>query len=80
VAADETIRAAKRGAEREQQKRFQEMGKTNAIFAHMPFFPTPPPFADNHFIEQTRQLIEILWQPVTNGGRKKFKRGFGDSG
>jgi serine/threonine protein kinase len=44
----------------EQQKRFQEMGKTNAIFAHMPFFPAPPPFADNHFIGQTRQLIEIL--------------------
>jgi serine/threonine protein kinase len=55
----------------EQQKRFQEMGKTNAIFAHMPFFPTPPPFADNHFIEQTRQLVKIL---VATGDKSEAEK------
>ena len=44
----------------EQRKRFQEMAKTNSLYAHLPVLPTPPPFADDHFVAQTRQLIEIL--------------------
>jgi hypothetical protein len=57
-----------RNAERseEQRKRFEEMAKTNAAFTHLPVFPSPPPFADNNFIAQTRQLIEIL---VGTGGK-----------
>jgi type II secretory pathway pseudopilin PulG len=55
----------------EQRKRIEEMAKTNSVFAHLPFFPTPPPFADKHFIEQTRQLIEIL---VATGGQLDAKR------
>lgn len=48
-------------ARREEQKeRFQAMAKTNALFAHMPDFPAPPPFADINFVGQVRQLIEIL--------------------
>ncbi len=46
---------------REQEKqRFQAMAKTNPAFAHIPVLPEPPPFADNNFVGQTRQLIEIL--------------------
>ena len=44
----------------EQRKRFQEMAKTNSLYAHLPQFPSPPPFADQNFAAQTRQLIEIL--------------------
>jgi hypothetical protein len=44
----------------EQRKRFQEMAKTNSLYAHLPFLPEPPPFADKNFVGQTRQLIEIL--------------------
>jgi hypothetical protein len=48
-------------ARREEQKeRFQAMAKTNALFAQIPDFPSPPPFADDNFVRQTRQLIEIL--------------------
>jgi serine/threonine protein kinase len=54
-------------ARREEQKeRFQAMAKTNAMFAHIPEFPAPPPFADDNFVQQTRQLIEIL---VVAGGK-----------
>ncbi len=46
---------------REQEKqRFQAMAKTNPAFAHIPVLPEPPPFAENNFVGQTRQLIEIL--------------------
>ena len=46
---------------REQEKeRFQAMAKTNPAFAHLPDFPVPPPFADNNFVGQTRELIEVL--------------------
>ena len=46
---------------REQEKeRFQAMAKTNPAFAHFPNFPAPPLFADNNFVRQTRELIEIL--------------------
>ncbi len=44
----------------EQKERLQAMAKTNSLFAHMPVLPAPPPFADNNFVQQTRQLIEIL--------------------
>jgi serine/threonine protein kinase/tetratricopeptide (TPR) repeat protein len=44
----------------EQQKRFHETAKTNSLYAHLPVFPSPPPFADNNFVSQARQLIEIL--------------------
>lgn len=44
----------------ENQKRFGEMGKTNPIFARMPPMPQPPKMADNNFVGQTRQLIQIL--------------------
>ena len=48
-------------ARREEQKeRFQAMGKTNAMFANIPEFPGPPPFADGNFVGQTRQMILIL--------------------
>ena len=55
----------------EQRKHFQEMAKTNSAFAHLPVFPTPPPFADNHFVEQARQLIEIL---VATGGQSDAEK------
>jgi hypothetical protein len=42
----------------EQTKRLSEMAKTNSLFAQVPFLP--PPFADQHFVTQTRQLVEIL--------------------
>jgi hypothetical protein len=42
----------------EQRKRFQEMAKTNPAFAHP--FPELPKFADENFVKQMRQLIEIL--------------------
>ncbi|MGD0744476.1 MAG: protein kinase [Verrucomicrobiota bacterium] len=52
---------------REQDKeRLQAMAKTNPAFAHFPPVPEPPPFADNHFVGQTRELIEIL----VGAGRK----------
>jgi type II secretory pathway pseudopilin PulG len=46
----------------EQNKRFQEMAKTNSTYANLPrpFMPELPKFADNNFIGQTRTLIEIL--------------------
>jgi serine/threonine protein kinase/photosystem II stability/assembly factor-like uncharacterized protein len=38
------------------------MARTNGLFAKgpVPFLPELPKFADNHFVDQTRQLIEIL--------------------
>ncbi len=42
------------------RKRFQAMATTNPAFAHPPFMPEPPKFADDNFVGQTRQLIEIL--------------------
>jgi hypothetical protein len=47
-------------ARREQTKQFQEMIKTNPLYAHLPMLPAPPKFADNNFVGQARQLIEIL--------------------
>lgn len=44
----------------EEQERLRAMAKTNAIFAQVGDFPVPPPFADNNFVGQIRQLIEIL--------------------
>ena len=43
-------------------ERLEAMAKTNALFANgpVPFLPELPKFADQHFIDQTRQLIEIL--------------------
>jgi serine/threonine protein kinase/Flp pilus assembly protein TadD/photosystem II stability/assembly factor-like uncharacterized protein len=40
----------------------EAMAKTNGLFAKgpVPFLPELPEFADNHFVDQTRQLIEIL--------------------
>jgi hypothetical protein len=48
------------------QKRFQVMAKTNSAFLIPPAIPAPPKFADNNFVGQTRQLIEIL----VGAGRK----------
>ena len=45
---------------REQMKQFQEMAKTNPLYAHVPILPEPPKFADDNFVGQARQLIEIL--------------------
>ena len=48
---------------REQSERHKAMAKTNSAYTSLaaPFdLPTPPPYADPRFIEQTRQLIEIL--------------------
>ncbi|MEI9961731.1 MAG: protein kinase [Limisphaerales bacterium] len=42
----------------EQRKRLQEMAKTNSAFAHP--FPKLPKFADENFVKQTRELIEVL--------------------
>jgi hypothetical protein len=47
-------------ARREQMKQFQEMAKTNPLYAHLPLLAAPPKFADKNFVGQTRQLIEIL--------------------
>jgi len=44
----------------ELRKRFQAMATTNPAFARPPFMPEPPKFADDNFVGQTRQLIEIL--------------------
>jgi hypothetical protein len=44
----------------EHRKRFEQMGKTNPAFAHLPSLPEPPKLADNNFVRDTRQLIEIL--------------------
>ncbi len=57
----------------EQRKRFEAMAKTNAVFAHMPVFPAPPPFADNNFVGQTRQLIEILVATGSNADAQKIQ-------
>ena len=45
---------------REQMKQIQEMTKTDPLYAHLPTLPEPPKFADENFVGQTRQLIEIL--------------------
>jgi serine/threonine protein kinase len=50
----------------EQRERFQALAKTNKLFAHVPDFPAPPPFADDNFVRQTRELIEIL---IATGGK-----------
>jgi serine/threonine protein kinase/tetratricopeptide (TPR) repeat protein len=51
---DEDVRRA------DQKKRFEEMAKSNPAFAHLPALPEPSKMADNNFVGQTRQLIEIL--------------------
>lgn len=48
-----------------QKELYQAMARTNAFFAHIPDSPTPPPFADNYFVQQIRKLILIL---VATGG------------
>jgi tetratricopeptide (TPR) repeat protein len=50
----------------EQRERFQALAKTNKMFAHVPDFPAPPPFADDNFVRQTRELIEVL---IATGGK-----------
>ena len=48
---------------REQSERYKAMAKTNSAYTSLAStfdLPAPPPYADRHFIEQTRQLIEIL--------------------
>jgi serine/threonine protein kinase/tetratricopeptide (TPR) repeat protein len=53
--ADQVVRRA------DEKKRFEEMGQTNPAFAHVASsWPEPPKFADNNFVGQIRQLIEIL--------------------
>ena len=42
------------------QKQYQAIAKTNSAFLIPPALPVPPKFADNNFVGQTRQLIEIL--------------------
>lgn len=44
----------------ERRKRMEAMGQTNPAFAHLPLFTGPPKVADRNFVDQTRQLIEIL--------------------
>ncbi len=47
----------------EQSRRSKAMAKTNSTYAGLAntfALPAPPPYADPHFIGQTRQLIEIL--------------------
>ncbi len=46
----------------QETERFQAMAKTNALYARLVMFspPAPPKMADNNFIGQTRQLIEVL--------------------
>ena len=46
----------------------EAMAKTNGLFSKgpVPFLPELPKFADNHFVDQTRELIEIL----VGAGRK----------
>ena len=61
-------------ARREEQKeRLQAMAKTNVLFAHMPIFPGPPPFADDNFVHQTRQLIEILVATGSKGDAENIQ-------
>ena len=51
------------GLWRQQVERLQEMAKTtNSVFPNrqVPFPPEPPKFADENFVGQTRELIEIL--------------------
>jgi hypothetical protein len=51
-----------RQAERQQQltKRLQSLAQTNRPFARVPPLIAPPPFADENFVRETCQLIEIL--------------------
>jgi type II secretory pathway pseudopilin PulG len=57
-----------RQAERQKQlmNRLQAMGQTNQALTRIPPFFAPPPFADENFVRETRQLIEIL----VGAGRK----------
>ena len=57
----------------EQRERFQAMAKTNALFAHIPELPAPPPFADDNFVHQTRQLIEILVATGSKSGAENIQ-------
>lgn len=50
----------------EENQRFEAMGKTNATFARLPVLAELPKNADNNFMGQTRQLIEVL----VGAGRK----------
>lgn len=48
-------------SQRQSSKRFQEMAKTNAMFSAVSHSPSElPKFADNNFVRQVRQLVEIL--------------------
>ena len=51
-----------RQAERQEQltKRLQSLTQTNRAFARVPTLLAPPPFADENFVRESRQLIEIL--------------------
>jgi len=42
------------------KQRMQTMTRTNPAFANAPELPMPSPHADNYFVQQTRQLVEIL--------------------
>jgi serine/threonine protein kinase len=45
----------------QQSQRLQALAKTNSMFSPVPFSPPgPPKFADNNFVGQVRQLVEIL--------------------
>jgi serine/threonine protein kinase len=45
----------------QQSQRLQALAKTNSMFSPVPFSPPgPPEFADNNFVSEVRQLIEIL--------------------
>jgi hypothetical protein len=45
----------------QQSQRRQALAKTNSMFSSVPFSPPgPPEFADNNFVSEVRQLIEIL--------------------
>ena len=60
-------------ARQEQMKQFQEMAKTNPLYAHIPMLPGPPKFADDNFVAQTRQLIEILVATDHNADAEKIR-------
>jgi serine/threonine protein kinase len=44
----------------EVKERFAAMAQTTPFYANLPNLTTPPPFADNNFVQQVRQLVEIL--------------------
>jgi serine/threonine protein kinase len=56
-------------------ERLEAMARTNALFANgpVPFLPELPKFADRQFVDQTRQLIEILVGAGQNDEAEKIQ-------